>query len=63
MADVVSDLEGALLLYTKKIVATPLAFSIPGWVSVAKALDFLKEYSKGEGRLPLREFLYSAGVR
>ena len=56
------DMEGALLLHTRAIVQSPQDYSIPGWVSVEKALDFLKEEAAKENRGPLSAFLRSAGV-
>lgn len=56
------DMEGALLLHTRAIVQSPQDYSIPGWVSVEKALDFLKEEAGKEDRGPLSAFLRSAGV-
>ena len=56
------DLEGALLVHTRAIVAHPGAYSLPGWVSVQAALDFLKAGAKGERKGPLEAFLRAAGV-
>ena len=56
------DMEGALILHTRAIVQSPQDYSIPGWVSVEKALVFLKEEAGKEDRGPLSAFLRSAGV-
>ena len=56
------DLEGALLVHTRAIVAHPGAYSLPGWVSVQAALDFLEAGAKGERKGPLEAFLRAAGV-
>ena len=44
------------------IVAHPGAYSLPGWVSVQAALDFLEAGAKGERKGPLEAFLRAAGV-
>ena len=41
------DMEGALILHTREIVANPSSFSIPGWESVESALEFLKSEAVG----------------
>ena len=56
------DLDEPLLVDTKTALATPLAFSLPGWQSVQAALDFLKAEAKGEREPPLKNFLTKAGV-
>ena len=58
------DLQGALLVHTRKIVAHPELYSMPGWESVQKALEFLKSETRHDGILsvPLASFLESAGV-
>ena len=53
-------MTGALLKYTKRIVARPSDYEMPGWVSVDAAIGFLKGQA---GDQPgLRGFLVSAGV-
>jgi hypothetical protein len=56
------DTEGALILHPRTIDQSPQDYSIPGWVSVEKALVFLKEEAGKEDRGPLSAFLRSAGV-
>ena len=58
------DLQSALLVHTRKIVAHPNLYSLPGWESVEKALAFLKSELRNDGVLssPLASFLESAGV-
>ena len=58
------DMQRSLLAKTKKIVAHPERFKLPGWQSVQKALDFLKAASRGDGvrAESLRSFLTSAGM-
>ena len=57
-------LADALLVHTKRIVQNPADFSLPGWISVQRALLFLKA-SAAQGGVregPLRIFLKAAGV-
>ena len=57
-------LEDALLVHTKRIVQNPADFSLPGWISVQRALLFLKA-SAAQGGVregPMRTFLKAAGV-
>ena len=59
------DMQKALLVYTRAIVASPSQYSIPGCESVEKALSFLKAEARKEGpprTAPLRAFLQAAGV-
>ena len=46
------DLQGALLVHTRKIVAHPELYSLPGWESVQKALEFLKSETRHDGVIP-----------
>ena len=55
-------LEGALMFHTKAIVANPASFSLPGWVSVEKALSYLKGEMRGVSEGPMRAFLTAAGA-
>ena len=62
------DLQRALLEHSKLIVATPGRYSLPGWESVQKALEFLKAAARlGDARVqragPLRKLLLSAGLK
>ena len=59
------DLQRALLEHSKLIVATPGRYSLPGWESVQKALEFLKAAARlGDARAgPLRKLLVSAGMK
>ena len=58
-----SYMDGALLLHTRPVVLRPQDQPIPGWASVEKVLEFLKEEAGKENRGPLSAFLRSAGVR
>ena len=60
-------LQGALLVYTKRVFVEPALFSLPGWPSVESALDFLKEEARRDPEVsvrasPLRSLFASVGV-
>ena len=59
-----TELEACLLTYTKLIVAHPESYSMPGWLSMSHAFEFLKLVAApdNEHASHVRQFLDSAGM-